>query len=266
MLYTVLFPNDQHIPSPYDQHWFTPKLKRALQEALEEELYKELSPALQPILQRIKDRIPAIVESCELKLYREEATPGIETTHVSELSSSDGNRPWSDHQYALPGRMTADFQPKFSSSENHDFSEGQGVTSNSHMSFPSTFEFPQPHHCVSLPDDLPERQIAPTSGTTYVDQNPVPYETGAWFGGVRFSTTEPIRPVENDVHAAAEYPLQPSYTSLPPEIGRVSRLRTSRSPHSPWEQKQPSISNPSGDLYDFDLDELFGGRSAGYYG
>ena len=89
ILYSVLFPNENNIPSPCklatmflfernsslmrttdDQHGMSPRFERVLYEALEEEITKELAPALTPILRRIKDRIPAIIANCRLRLMR----------------------------------------------------------------------------------------------------------------------------------------------------------------------------------------------------
>ncbi|KAF2792877.1 hypothetical protein K505DRAFT_418159 [Melanomma pulvis-pyrius CBS 109.77] len=86
ILYSVLFPNENDIPSPYDQHGMSPRFERVLYEALEEELTKELAPVLAPILLRIKDRIPAIVENCRLRLMR--MSPDIEVMYTPSGSVS----------------------------------------------------------------------------------------------------------------------------------------------------------------------------------
>ncbi|KAF1962660.1 hypothetical protein CC80DRAFT_588198 [Byssothecium circinans] len=96
ILYSTLFPTDSNIPSPYEQHGFTPRLEKVLCEALEEELTRELAPALEPILRRIKERIPAIIQNCKLKLLR--ASPdSIDTpssgTFIGSTESELGDCP-----------------------------------------------------------------------------------------------------------------------------------------------------------------------------
>ncbi|OCK74158.1 hypothetical protein K432DRAFT_410093 [Lepidopterella palustris CBS 459.81] len=97
ILYSVLFPNENDIPSPYDQHGMSPRFERVLHEALDEELTKELAPALAPILRRIKDRIPAIIENCRLRLMR--MSPELDTVYTpsSSLSTIDSEQASQTH-------------------------------------------------------------------------------------------------------------------------------------------------------------------------
>lgn len=110
LMYACLFPDETEIPSPYDQHGFTPRLERVLYEVLEEELTRELMPALEPILKRIKDRIPVILQSCRERLLQESCTAaetqksgqpighGTDLGKCSKAGSASGE--------ASPGRPT----------------------------------------------------------------------------------------------------------------------------------------------------------------
>ncbi|KAF2638696.1 hypothetical protein P280DRAFT_520141 [Massarina eburnea CBS 473.64] len=87
ILFRVLFPHDIDVPSPYDQHGFTPRLEKILYESIEEELTRELAPALEPILERIRERIPAIIKTCKLRFLQ--ASPGSAGTPDSVMLSSN---------------------------------------------------------------------------------------------------------------------------------------------------------------------------------
>lgn len=114
MLFSVLFPKDLNIPSPCrftfpysyayppltikdEQQGLSPRLEQALSEALEEKLTHELAPILEPIMSRIKELIPAIIESCRLKLTSTSPSSGIETASASSAISintdSGNNKP-----------------------------------------------------------------------------------------------------------------------------------------------------------------------------
>jgi hypothetical protein len=126
ILYSVLFPNENDIPSPCkpatmflfernsslmrttdDQHGMSPRFERVLYEALEEELTKELAPALAPILRRIKDRIPAIIENCRLRLMR--MSPKMETVYTpsGSLSTIDSEQASQKHGTEPASRATS---------------------------------------------------------------------------------------------------------------------------------------------------------------
>lgn len=88
MLFSVLFPSDTNIPSPYEQQGMSPRLERALSEALEEELTRELAPIIEPIMTKIKGCIPAIIESCRQKLMSTSPSSDDEAVFTPSATSS----------------------------------------------------------------------------------------------------------------------------------------------------------------------------------
>jgi hypothetical protein len=87
MMFKILFPKDEIIPSPYDHQGINPRLEQILSEALEEELSRELAPILEPILSSIIERIPAIVKNCRMKLMD---TPPSHKTSCTPPASLPG--------------------------------------------------------------------------------------------------------------------------------------------------------------------------------
>ncbi|KAH7136032.1 hypothetical protein B0J11DRAFT_565277 [Dendryphion nanum] len=74
LLYSILFPDDSNVPSPYDQHGISPRFEEILCKELEEEMSRQISaqlePALRPILACIKERIHIIVQKCKEHLQK----------------------------------------------------------------------------------------------------------------------------------------------------------------------------------------------------
>lgn len=85
--YSVLFPNDTEIPSPYYQHTFTPRQQQILYEALEEELVKKMTPAIKPIVQQIKRSIPAIIQNYKLRLLKADSDTPSRLVTLSDIDS-----------------------------------------------------------------------------------------------------------------------------------------------------------------------------------
>ncbi|KAF2811557.1 uncharacterized protein BDZ99DRAFT_518817 [Mytilinidion resinicola] len=65
----VLFPQDEEIPSPFDDHHINARWERLLPQFLHEELTKELDPVLAPIITRIKERISITVQMCKEQVH-----------------------------------------------------------------------------------------------------------------------------------------------------------------------------------------------------
>jgi hypothetical protein len=105
MLFSILFPSDDIIPSPCEfslatfhssrvltgldeQQGMSPQLERALCEALEEELTRELALVIEPIMTKIKRCIPAILESCRQKLASTTSSSDDEAVFTPSATSS----------------------------------------------------------------------------------------------------------------------------------------------------------------------------------
>ncbi|PVI03871.1 hypothetical protein DM02DRAFT_625399 [Periconia macrospinosa] len=77
IMYSVLFPDDTQVPSPYSQNSFTPRLQQILHDALEEELIKKMTPAFEPIVEEIKRSIPSIIENYRARLLQADSETPI---------------------------------------------------------------------------------------------------------------------------------------------------------------------------------------------
>lgn len=104
ILYSILFPDDDEIPSPYYYHSFTPRLQKILHDALEEELILKMAPAMEPIMLQIKQSIPAIIRNCKSRLSQVKSDSGAPYTpsSLAALSSTDSEREGWRHQLASP--------------------------------------------------------------------------------------------------------------------------------------------------------------------
>ncbi|KAH7115901.1 hypothetical protein B0J11DRAFT_583951 [Dendryphion nanum] len=98
ILYSVLFPKDTDIPSPYDKHSLSPRQQQILYDALEEELIKKMTPIMEPIINDIKKSIPAIIRNYKLRLSQSDSesnasdTPPPCPTTSSYTDSEENNQ------------------------------------------------------------------------------------------------------------------------------------------------------------------------------
>ncbi|KAF2490638.1 hypothetical protein BU16DRAFT_596928 [Lophium mytilinum] len=64
-MYQKLFPQDEEIPPPFDDHHINGRWERLLPQFLYEELTEELDPILAPLMTKFKERIPKIILKCK---------------------------------------------------------------------------------------------------------------------------------------------------------------------------------------------------------
>ncbi|KAF2471772.1 uncharacterized protein BDR25DRAFT_393297 [Lindgomyces ingoldianus] len=165
ILYRLLFPNDGEVPSPYDQHAFTPRLERVLFEVLEEELTRELAPALEPILNRIKQRIPSIIQNCKLRLLNtaSESDTTYSPSSLATFTTIDSEQRGPCTQSKQTSGTISPFSGSYAANAGNGplREKGRGTQhGHSSPSRSSTDGFQDSHH-ESSPESIFDSQVTP---------------------------------------------------------------------------------------------------------
>ncbi|OCK79259.1 hypothetical protein K432DRAFT_394050 [Lepidopterella palustris CBS 459.81] len=86
ILFRILFPQDEDVPSPYEQYGMSARFEKMLAQKIEDELMKELAPVIGPAISVFQGRMPAIIQQCKRQIL--DAPQGPQYAMYTPLESS----------------------------------------------------------------------------------------------------------------------------------------------------------------------------------
>ncbi|KAF2122232.1 hypothetical protein BDV96DRAFT_140572 [Lophiotrema nucula] len=94
MLYYILFPDEDEVPSPYEEVGASMQMDRELERTIEEETMKLLGPLVGPAVELVRGTLSGMIKKCRTK--RAQSTTSIKIEHTTpkpQPSNPEGGRP-----------------------------------------------------------------------------------------------------------------------------------------------------------------------------